>query len=238
MNNIEIIVVIILLTLLGIAGFMMTKLQIELYFLTWKIEKHPVLKSMVDDVLKTICDEERITVFHKTFKEANQDIDDENEKALGMYVYTLDKEHETKLEKICHEVRDLEFKFGMPYKEICRLQGIETKYNSEDFILPQIILCNDALMKFGLGNYYSTYFHEIGHHFAVKKIGKHREEDANILGHQVILERLPFFFQLFSDFNFRYRDGIRKKLTAKENRIAIFGYLKYYLKYRKTFVKL
>jgi len=233
-NNIDMIMIIIMLTMLGIAGLMMAKLQIELYFLKWKIEKHPVLIAMVDDVLKTICEEENIKVFYKSFDELNVDIEAENEKALGMYVYTFNKEFEATLRKSYDEVRDMEFKHGMKYNEICRLQGIETKHNLEDFTLPKILLCKNLLMRYGLSNYYSTYFHEIGHHFAVKTIGKHNEEDANILGHEIIFKRLPFFFQLFPDFNFKYREGVGKVLTAKEKIIAMFGYLKYYVKNIKT----
>jgi hypothetical protein len=213
---------------------MITPISLDLYFMTLNIERHPVLKAMVDDVLTNICKEEDITVLHKTYEEINVNIEDDREKALGMYVYTLDEDHRIKLKQTYLEVKDLEHKHGIPYKEICKLQGIETTHSAEDFALPKILLCKEKLMKFGLNSYYSTYFHEIGHHFAIKNMGKHTEEDANKFGHKIIVERLPLFFQLFPDFSFRYRDGVQEELKNKEKRIAMLGYLKYYIKNWKT----
>lgn len=213
------------------------KLSLELFFMRLNLDDHPVLKALVDDVLDGICREEGIKMFHKTFDELNAGVEDEKKKALGMYVYTLNMEHQISIRRTYLEVIDLENKYGKTYKEICEDAGIETTATREDFYLPRILLCPDALSKFGANNYYGTYIHELGHHFAVKEMGKHTEEDANKYGRKLVLERFPFFFQLFPEFSFEFREGINVELSTKETLRAYWGYLKYYIKNRKTIIK-
>jgi hypothetical protein len=72
-----------------------------------------------------------------------------------------------------------------------------------------------------MGNYYSTFFHEIGHHFAVKEKGSnHNEEDADRYAHELIMKELPFFFQLFHDFGYRFQ---KKDLSFFQKIRAHYG---------------
>lgn len=237
MEAFELIIMLVFGSVLCLAFLYLGKISLELFFMRLSLNNHPVLKAIVDDVLDSICKEEGIKMFHKTYDELNAGVEDEKKKALGMYIYTLDMEHQIKIRRTYLEVVDLEKKYGKTYKEICEEAGIETCATAEDFYLPRIILCPDALLKFGVNNYYGTFFHEIGHHFAVKEMGRHTEEDANRYGHKVILERLPFFFQLFSEFSFEFREGIEGNLNTKETLRAYWGYLKYYFNNRKTIIK-
>ncbi len=224
-------------SMLFAAFIMLGKLSLELFFMRLSLDNHPVLRAIVDDVLNNICKEEEIKMFHKGYVELNASIEDEKKKVLGMYVYTLNAEHQKNIRKTYLEVVNLEKKYGKTYKEICKEAGIETNITTEDFYLPKILLCPDVLLKFGINNYYGTYFHEIGHHFAIKEMGEHTEEDANKYGHKIILERLPFFFQLLPEFSFEYKEGMEVKLSIKERLRAYWGYLKYYLKNKKTITK-
>lgn len=222
--------------LIIILGISLIIMDIDLYYLSFKIEKHPVLVAMVDDVIAKILKDEDIRMFHVSYDKLNATINDESKKAIGMYVYTLDAEQHRNAKNALIEIEKLENEYKIPYKEICKLSGIESNIEKENFILPKILLCEDKLMKYGLGSYYGTYFHEIGHHFAAKELGNHTEDDANKYGRKLILENLPFFFQLFSDFSFKYRLDL-PKLSLKESLRANFDYLKYYIHNRKTIIK-
>lgn len=237
----EDIVAIILLSLLSlgliIAAFMLAYLHIELYFLRFKIENHPVLRAMVDDVLDTICKEEDIRVYHKSYDELNVDIKNESDKAVGMYVYVSDHDYQLKTRKIYDDITHLERKYRKPYKELCLEINEHNVRNADEYYFPRILLCADELLKFGLGSYYSTYFHELGHHFAIKNNEIRNEAIANKYGREIILKRLPFFFQLFSNFNFEFREGMEVNLTKKEKLKAYWGYFNYYIKNKKTIIK-
>jgi hypothetical protein len=215
-------------------------LSIDIYFLSLKIENHPVLRVMVNDVLDQICKEEGLRIFNKTYDQLNADVKDDKDKSLGMYVYTLDEGHQKRVDDALCFVEDLELKYKKSYKDICILVGTTTTLEKEDFILPRILLCTDKLMTaFGANSYYSTFFHEIGHHFVAKEIGKHKEEDADRRARAIILERLPYFFQLFPYFNFRFRlnKEFYKELSVKEKLKAYYGFLKYYIKNKNTIVR-
>jgi len=212
-------------------------LSLDLYFIRLKIENHPVLKVMVDDVLEAICRKEGIRVYHKTYDVINKDKEKEEEKALGMYIYTLDIEHQNKMNDTLAKVEELELEYKRSYKDICVLSGVKSNLTKEDFVLPKIWLCDEKLLAFGWNSYYSTYFHELGHHFAIKRLqDKHEEDEANKEARQLVLQYLPFFFQLFPFYRFEYRLKL-PELTRKEKARAYYGYLKYYLKNKSTIVK-
>jgi hypothetical protein len=213
-------------------------LGIELHFLCLRLENHPVLKAMVDDVLQAICDEEGLKVFHKTYDEMNGNETCEAEKAVGLYVYTHDKEWQERAKQRLLRLEELEAEYNMPYKDICASVGKETDITKEDFTLPRILLCEEKLLEIGgINSYYSSYFHEIGHHFIEKSGGIQTEDDADKMAQKIILERLPFFFQLIPNFRYCYRVKGTPELTTKEKRIAYIGYLKYYWKYKDTIIK-
>lgn len=221
--------------IIGSIMFLLMPLSIDLYFLRLDVGKHPVLKQIVDGVLKSICAEEGITTIHKSFEEMNIGVENKSDMALGLYVYTLNPEDSVKMRQNYMEVKNMEHKYGMPYKDICKKSGIDTNKTAEDFLLPRIELCDEKLLKYGLNSYYATYFHELGHHFAIRKIGEHTEENANEFGREIVLERLPFLFQLLPEFRFEYRLKL-PELTKSEKRKAYLEYLKYYLKYIKTII--
>lgn len=208
-----------------IASFIIIAINIDLYFLKFKIEKHPKLLAIIENTLQEICDEEGIKFFHKTFEEINANTPENKDKAVGRYIYTVDKEYQQKINKSLAEIEELEVKYKMPYKKLCAFVGCETTTDKEDFTLPRILLCDDELKKCGMLNYYATFFHEFGHHFAVKEIGhEHNENDANIIGDKLINQRLPYYFRLFFSLRCRLE---KDELTWKEKLVSYIGYLKY-----------
>ena len=198
-----------------------------MYFLFFKLEKHPMLIAMLEDVFQRICKEEGIRVFQKTYEELNANEPNEKDKTLGMYVYTLDSEHQQKMNKCLVEIEELEIKWKMPYKKLCQFVGHDTTIGKEDFVLPRILLCKkEEIEKYGLLTYYCTQFHELGHHFAGKENGKHGEDDANRIAYRLMAQNFPYFFQLIPFINFRYRLNM-KELTMKEKLRAYIEYLQY-----------
>jgi hypothetical protein len=209
----------------GFAGFMIFLIDIDLYFLKFNFYKHPKLLAIVDDVLKNICEEEGIKVFHKTYEEINVDTPEDKNKSVGRYIYTIDQEYQQRLNNSLKEIEELEIKWKLPFKKLCEFVGADVNSDKEDFTLPRILLCDEKLKKDGWGSYYGTFFHELGHHFAVKKIStEHDEDDANRFGGMLIKQRLPFYFQLIFDFRYKFNE---KKLTGKEKFKGYVGYLKY-----------
>ena len=224
---------------LGILGgiIAMWWLSLDIYFLMFPLQRHPVLRAMVQELAETICKEEGIRVYDKSFETLNADVENDGEKALGTYIYTLNPEYQQKVNESLQFIEELELKYKLPYKEVCVLLNAKSKCEKEEFVLPRIYLCTERLMKYGVGSYYGTYFHEIGHHFAAKTIGKHTEDDANKIAHDIILECLPYYFQLIPDFNFKYRLDVKRELSFMEKIKAYRGYLKYYFKHKDTIVK-
>jgi hypothetical protein len=217
------ILIILVVGILAIAT-MFAWFSVDTYFMCFKFEKHPKLIAMLDSVAHEICDEEGIGVFNKSYAEVNKD-KPKGEEAVGMYIYTLDEEYQQKVNKNYKEIRDLEEKYGMSYERICRVVGVDSTTTAEDFILPKILLCKDSLLKWGWSSYYSTFFHEIGHHFAAKELGKHTEEDADRYAYKIIKERLPIYFQLFYGWHFEYK--LKVSMKRKDIVIAHISYLQY-----------
>lgn len=111
--------------ILGIGYFFISLywLKILMYFLKFKLEEHPMLIMMLDDVFQRICDEQGIKVFEKTYEELNSKETNEDEKVMGRYVYTLEAEHQQKMNKCLAEIEELEIKWRMPYKKLCLFVG-------------------------------------------------------------------------------------------------------------------
>lgn len=213
-------------------------LHLDLYFLRFKIDRHPVLRALVDDVIAQICREENLKTFYKTYEQLNEGVENENDKALGHYIYTLDEAYQKKVDDALEFIEGLELQYKRSYKDVCILVGAKTTLNKEDFVLPRILMCTDKLLEFGANSYYSTYFHELGHHFMIKEThDRHTEDDANRRARALVLERLPFFFQLFPYFTFEYRIDDVPELKFWMKVKACWGYLKYYLKNRNTIVR-
>lgn len=202
-------------------------LSLRIYFLKFKIEEHPILIAMIEDVLQRICKEEGVRVFHKTYEEINKGVTEKKEEAVGLYVHAKDAEHQEKCDDARLTIERLERRWRQPYKELCKIAGVECNVEEDSYVLPKILICKEKAEKYGgLLSYYSTYFHELGHHFAIKGNGDRSEEAADLIGYKLVLENLPFFFQVFPYINFHYR--LKKKdLTVKELLKAYFQYWQY-----------
>ena len=223
------IVLIFLVPILCMVGYFYISLywlNLDLYFLKFDISKHPILIAMIEDVLQKIGDKEGVKVFYKSYEDLNKNYPEEKDKAVGLYVYTLDAEHQKKTDDFRREIEAVEKRWRKPYNEVCKFVGCDSFIEEDSFILPKILLCKEQILKYGLLSYYSTYFHEFGHHFAIKANGDRSEEGADIMGYKLVTENLPFYFQLFSYINFRHR--IKSgELTIKEKLIAYYGYWRY-----------
>lgn len=205
----------------------MLPVSINLYFMSFKLEKHPKILEMLEDLVYTICREESIGVFHEDFKVMNAGAEKGHE-ALGRYTYTTNKEFQETINASRMRVEALESEYNEPYERVCEIVGFKNNKKKSDFVLPRITMCN-SLRDVGLTSYYSTFFHEIGHHFAVKDLGSnHSETDADFYSRKIVRERLPLFVQLIYTFHYNYRLN-EKMLKNKERMLAYFGYLRYLL---------
>lgn len=200
-------------------------LNISIYFLSFKMEKHPLLIQRIEEVLYGICEKEGIGVFHKTYDELNKNRPEDKDKAVGMYVYTRDTEHQERVNRAFAQIKSMEMEYHLPYKEICQIAGVESTLEAEDFKLPKILLLAKIKESMSIW-YYSTFFHEIGHHFAVKKLGEHTEEDADNEAGLLIKNNLPSYYLLFSAFSIRFTDG-KNALSFKEKLVAFFKFIQF-----------
>jgi len=221
----ENIILIVILIFLSIPCISLIMISVELHFLKFKIENHPILIKIVEDALYNICKTESITVFNISYNELNINRTKEN-KIVGKYVYTINNEYQQKLNKILSEIELMEQDYELPYNQICALVGHETKLTREDFILPKILLAEENLKAFGLTSYFDTFFHELGHHFAAKEMSEHNEEDADMYGTMLVRKYLPLYFFLFHSFSYRFARG-KNALTFKEKIKAYIEYLRY-----------
>lgn len=235
MIMILIIWLIIVISVLIFASISIWFLKIELYFLRFRIENHPVLKAMVDDVLQKICETEGIQVFNKTQNE--MDASGKGD-AAGLYIYTRNSDWFEIAKQRLAKIVKLEEEYKMPYKQICAIIGQTTDITKEDFTLPRILLCEETLLKFGgLNSYYTTFFHELGHHW-IEKLGfDQSEENANMMGQKLIQEHLPILFQLIPSFRFKNCIENTPELTIKQKIVAYWEYLQYYYTYKDTIIK-
>ncbi len=199
-------------------------ISIEIYFLSFKLEKHPVLINLIETKLNAICEKEGIRVYNKTYDELNVGVENEMEKALGKYCYTLNAEYQNLINEFIESCNKLKM-----YGDIDSDDDIEKR------ILPKILLCKS---RFGLSSYYSIWLHELGHHFAVKEMqDKHSEKDADRQAYQIAVKELPLFFQLIHDFNFDYSLN-DTELPFIKKIVALSQYVLYLVKIKlkiKTF---
>ena len=207
-------------------------LTIDLYFLQLEIENHPYLHVLLETTLQAICKEENIRVYHKSYEEINKDGKSD---AVGRYVYTHDADFQKKMNDALAGIEALERKYGQSYEVMCAEAGVATE-GKECFVLPQIQLCDESLLAYGLKTYYTTWLHELGHHFVEKEHLEQSEEAADKKAFELVLKRLPFFFQLMPYFRYKYSLHT-PDLTLKERKIALLQYAKYYIRNRKTIIK-
>ena len=121
----------------------------------------------------------------------------------------------------------MEKKWKRPYKDICDFFGNECNMKEDTLIVPKILICKEETIKFGgLLSYYSTYFHEFGHHFAIKANNDRSELAADTVAYRLVIENLPDFFRLFSYINFEYRLNLPKP-TFKEKLKLYYHYWQY-----------
>ena len=198
-----------------------------MYFSLLNFEKNPMIMKIIDNILTQICIEENVPVFYKTMDELNSDDEDKKNEAVGKYYYfTSDK---TELAEQCKstilQMIELEKKYGESYAEICIKYGYKP-YEKDIFTYPRIeiakdYLCSESSGLSGHKSFYSTWLHELGHHFAVKDMGKeHNEDDANRYAKEIIINRLPSYFKLMYEF---YYDI---ELSFTDRIVAIYTYYK------------
>jgi len=216
--------------IIGMIGYFAISLKwlgLEIYFLRFKIEQHPMLIMMVEDVLERLSKEENVPVFYKTYEELNKNETNEKEKAVGMYVHTKNAEHQKKCDDFVNQVKDLEKEWKRPFNDICKIVGVDKTMEIDEFVLPKILLCREVAMKYGgLLSLYATHFHEFGHHFAIKTNDDRSEEAADIQGYKLIEENLPYFFKLFPYINYTHRLKTAE-LTIRETLRAYWQYWQY-----------
>lgn len=212
-------------------------IKIEMYFLHFDIEKHPLLIQKINNVLETICKEQGITVFQVSYDELNENQPDPNKRAVGKYIYSTDPDYNKNIKEILADVLEIERKYGKPYHVLCQEVGVKI-VRKERFVIPRIMMCAD-LEHFSnsLCSYYGTYFHELGHHFAHIELGEdgNTEEAADRCAGKLVKQYLPLYFLLFFRFGYWFRE-YGATLNWKENIKAHIQFL-FYLKEKYTFEK-
>lgn len=202
-------------------------LSLELEFLKYNSGKHPKLEAMIERILLEISTSEGIRVFDKSYSEMNVKNDKGNE-VVGSYIYTVDADYQQIINRTYTQIVDLEEEYGMPYEMLNKMVGVEITHTKEDYILPRIELAKNELKGFGIDNYYCVWFHELGHHFAVKNLGmKHTEDDADRYASMLVKKHLPLYFQILGTYHYRYARGENKLSRVKYIQASI-QYL-YYL---------
>jgi hypothetical protein len=204
--EIELIMFLFMICVILVALFLIGWLFIELYFLSFRLSKHPVLIDLIETKLKMICEREGIHVYNISYEELNKN---EDQKVLGKYCYTLDTEYQKLIDeyvKTCNKLNKL-------------INCDSYDDDIKKYFLPKILLCKEYQVRiFGLSSFYCTYLHELGHHLAIKKMrNQHNEIDADKYAHQIILNEFPLFFQLIYEFRFQLKDAelsFIKKLQA------------------------
>jgi hypothetical protein len=220
---VEIIPLIVTIMFITLVFLALSYLKVSMYFLDFKLENHPALTMKIENITQDICKREGITVFEKTFEEINVNRTKEEDKAVGMYIYTTDGEYQKTLNRCLGEIESMEKEYRLPYDRICKLVGHDSTVTKEDFILPKILISKN-LRNLGLTSYYCTYFHELGHHFAVKEIGVHTEADADRYAGILVRKYLPTYCLLIHSFSYSYASG-EYKLSFKEKIDAFIKYL-------------
>jgi len=234
MNIFQIILLVLISVSIVVIAYFLWDISLTLYFLKFDFKKHPVLINYVEHVLQIISNNENINIFNVDYDEMNANETNPNEFAVGLYVH-MPTENQKRIDELLVEIENFEKRYGMPIDKICLMVGTKP-INKKRYQYPHILLAKEQLMKYGLANYYSTHFHELGHHFAIKLNNDRSEKTANEMARNIILKHLPFYFQLFYNFRFEFQLDL-PKMSAKEKFLAYYGYLKYYVKNYKTIQK-
>jgi hypothetical protein len=220
-------IILLILFVFVLLAIMMLKLEVS--FIFYKYKKHPLIMKLLQDTLDRICTEEGITVLYKSSKEINKKTPNEDDWAIGKYIYIHDANmgtHTKVLEEYIESRRKIEEYYSITFEEYCKRNN-EKYVPIEEYKYPRILL-TDTLRLNDMGSYYSTFFHELGHHFAVKEKGSdHDEKDADRYAHMLIMKELPYFFQLFYDFRDRFID---KELNFFQRIPAYYKYFNYLVK--------
>jgi hypothetical protein len=209
-------------------------IKVDLHFLSLKLDDHPLLIQKLDDVVKFICEKEKLKVFHIPYDVMNEKVDDPDKKAIGKYVYsTSPNDYKKTLAEVQADIQETEKKYGRSYDELCISAGVKP-IRKERFYIPRIMMCEENEKYGSAESYYGTLFHELGHHFVVKKIGaieEHDEKDADKSAAELIKEYLPHYYLLFFWFGYRFREtGVT--LTSREKFKAIIKFLLFLRKER------
>lgn len=212
-----VIVIILFGVLLAVPLVILGVLNTELFFLKFDLNKHPKILKLLEDTVNTIVSEENITVFNKDFKEINKNEPDQNKWAVGQYIYTNDADYKERNDEFVCKIREFEK----------RHHDYETfAIEAEEHTIPRIVLCKDyEINTFGIAFHYATFLHELGHHFANKNMGAHNEDDANRYANELVLARLPRFYQLFISWHFTHEFDLPRKTQIK----CWISYLKFKL---------
>jgi len=204
---------------------------IKLYFLNFDFNNHPDLIKMMENVGTSICAKEGISIFIKTYEELNAEVDNDMDKALGRYYYVQNNKQLKLIKKTVLRIKKLEKEYHKSYEEICKSVNINTNIR-EELCYPRIILCSDQIKMYGVRFYYSTFYHEIGHHFAIKT-DNHSENYADIIGWNIIQSELPDYFQLIFEviYNIKIMWGVKvKSLTGRKRLKAYINFCWYLIK--------
>lgn len=210
-------------------------IQFNIFILLFDFKKYPSLIEVLEKTAINICKKENISVFIKTYDELNINISNEDNKALGKYIYVTDVEYLNSLNKTLKQINDLEKKYHKTYEEICKLANYESNIIKEELHYPKILLCSIEDRFYNIKYYYGTFFHEIGHHFSIKLNNDNSEEGADAMAWDLIQTRLPNYFQLIYELYFTYK--IKSNLKGFRRLFAYLNFLRFLIKCKLVVTK-
>jgi len=206
------IVLIVYLIILFILTIEILSTNIEIYFLKFDFKNFLQMAEVIENTLYDICEKENIEVFNKTDAELNAG---KKELLLGTYICLSEPkdEDDRRLIGIVNDFRKL---FGQK-------NSILSSSDIEKITFPRILIVNKEEHPLKQRGYYITFFHELGHHFALKDINSTKESDADNYAWKLICESLPDYYRL-----------IFENSLGKPNRLTKVERFRLYRKFLKV----
>jgi hypothetical protein len=200
-------------------------IKIELFFLLFKFEKHEKIYQLLVTTVNDICEAQGVKYYCKSHDEINKNIKEGEDTAVGMYIYTMDSNYQIHVNDAYANIERLERTYNKPIEEIYQIADRTMELEKYEYVLPRIMI-SEKLQQQSIRSFYSTFLHELGHHFAVKKIGdNHNEAQANECAVELLISSFPPFFQLFF-WDYLTFDSTNK-MTFSRRCKAYYSYIQY-----------
>ena len=230
-------IIISILLLILISLISIYKLSVEIYFLNFKLNKHPYIENLIRTKLYQIAENEGVPVFELPINQVNNNkIRKKEDRTCGVYV-SLNEDNE-KNRKLIREMQEtynkiikLEQNFKKSYNDLYHSIYEEAPLiNKHEYCVPRIEIGieNGNKNNWDKIYFYKTFAHELGHHFAITRENNNSEERADEIAEEIIYNNTPKYFKLI------YGSIFNTKISNKEfYKLIWLYYWNYYRKQKK-----